>query len=46
LHGCEARAVPLGVDGYQSSGRASELLTRAALDRVGIMQRMRELLAR
>ena len=46
LHGREARAVPLGVDGYQSSGRASELLTRAGLDRAGIMQRMRELLAR
>lgn len=46
LHGRDARAVPLGVDGYQSSGPASELLARAGLDRAGIAQRVRELLAR
>ncbi|MEA5075659.1 MAG: transketolase [Coriobacteriia bacterium] len=45
LHGRDARAVPLGVDGYQSSGLASELLARAGLDRAGIVQRVRELLA-
>ncbi|MBN2248583.1 MAG: transketolase [Coriobacteriia bacterium] len=39
-------AVPLGVDGYQSSGAASELFARAGLDRSGIAQRVRELLAR
>ncbi len=46
LHGRDAGAVPLGVDGYQSSGPASELLARAGLDRAGIAQRVRELLAR
>lgn len=46
LNGRDVRAVPLGVDGYQSSGRASDLLARAGLDREGIAQRVRELLAR
>ncbi|MHB1136333.1 MAG: transketolase [Coriobacteriia bacterium] len=39
-------AVPLGVDGYQSSGAAAELFARVGLDSAGIAQRVRELLAR
>ena len=39
-------AVPLGVDGYQSSGAASDLFARAGLDAAGVVQRARELLAR
>ena len=39
-------AVPLGVDGYQSSGAASDLFARVGLDAAGIVQRSRELLAR
>ena len=39
-------AVPLGVDGYQSSGAAAELFSRVGLDSAGIAQRVRELLAR
>ncbi|MHB8050995.1 MAG: transketolase [Coriobacteriia bacterium] len=39
-------AVPLGVDGYQSSGAAAEIFARVGLDSAGIAQRVRELLAR
>lgn len=46
LHGMNVAAVPLGVDGYQSSGPAAELFERAGLDSSGIAQRVRELLAR
>lgn len=40
------RAVPLGVRGYQSSGPAGELLSRAGLDAAGIAERARELAQR
>lgn len=38
-------AVPLGVDGYQSSGAAADLLSRAGLDVAGIVARVRSLAA-
>jgi transketolase len=43
LHGVPMRAVPLGIDGYQSSGEARELLARAGLDGGSIAARAREL---
>jgi len=46
LHGGAARAVPLGVDGYQSSGAAEVLLARAGLDVAGIAARARGLAGR
>lgn len=46
LNGRCVTAVPIGVDGYQSSGPSTELLERIGLDATGIAQRVRELLVR
>ncbi|MDO8880045.1 MAG: transketolase [Coriobacteriia bacterium] len=43
LEGVAVKAVPLGVDGYQSSGEARDLLTRVGLDAVSIAARARTL---
>ncbi len=44
--GCATRLVRVGVDFYQTSGAASELLAGAGLDAAGIARRVREELAR
>jgi len=43
--GIAARVVSRGVDGYQSSGAAQDLLARAGLDVRGLADAMRELAA-
>ncbi|MDZ4167934.1 MAG: transketolase [Coriobacteriia bacterium] len=43
LEGVAVKAVPHGVDGYQSSGEARDLLTRVGLDAVSIAARARTL---
>ncbi|HSQ22463.1 MAG TPA: transketolase [Coriobacteriia bacterium] len=44
-HGVAIHAVPLGVTGYQSSGTARDLMSRAGLDVAGIFERARSLIA-
>lgn len=46
LHGTVFRPIALGVDGYQSSGAAEDLLARVGLDARGIAARARELAGR
>lgn len=43
LRGVPLRAVPLGIEGYQSSGDASDLRALAGLDAAGIADRVRAL---
>jgi len=45
LAGAPTRFVRVGVDGYQSSGAAGDLLAAAGLDANGIARRIREVLA-
>jgi transketolase len=45
LKGVPLQAIPLGVDGYQSSGEAQDLLARVGLDVSGIAARIRAAVA-
>ena len=45
LTGTAIAAIPHGVDGYQSSGAAPDLLARAGLDVAGIVARVRSIVA-